>query len=691
MNTTFNQDKFAVFLDAVLVGRRACRISITTKAQQYLNVTTFALLAKVHDCRFEVIAPIDNLEEPGLARIDGQNCIDHRTDRLIVCTVDCLLAKNVPLDSINSDSVRLAIIETTTSSCASRLLVEAGFTNVDSISVPPGAALWMRHQKRRHLPLQEIAARFSKCLNRAGGMSTTQYFRIVAEIMHVAPSNVLVFGAGLDSSLYAQANANGRTVIVEHNAKWREQVADKSCEIISVEYDTQIKDGLLEDTSWPLGLPRTLADVDWAVILVDSPEGHTPEMPGRQQSVYAASELASAGTTVFLHDYQRDHDRIVADRYLGAPDEILGKSVSLAVFQSAQNHDRLRSAQFVSPFEAERSDSDHSSADGKASVDVSVIIPTHNEGEWLKRTVESVLAAKTKLKFEIIVVDDASTDGSVEPVIGLPNVRVLTVGKTPVGCVVARNLGARESVADYLCYLDSHVLVGDYFLDHLRETSVAYADQAFVSGSILNINHQGDADMEAQQFAYTLKDWGTESAWHSHGKNKFTSAYHAPLCPAGLMLVRRKHFEVIGGFSEKIKKWGGTDVEISLNNYLSGGSNLVDPRVCIYHYYKNRTDKKPTFSISYKQTFFNRLFITRMYCSDEVYINAQSTLRKQANIDAMVSEVETTEMDQHIESVRARFVRTWDDFAKQYKTELKHFYIEDVDVTVKEPTDSVEG
>jgi hypothetical protein len=150
--------------------------------------------------------------------------------------------------------------------------------------------------------------------------------------------------------------------------------------------------------------------------------------------------------------------------------------------------------------------------------------------------------------------------------------------------------------------------------------------------------------------------------------------YLAPLCPAGLMFVRRSHFWGVGGFCERIKKWGGTDVEISLKNYMLGGENVVDPRVLVYHYYKNRTDRKPTFSVSYRDTFFNRLFIARAFCSDDVYRNAQAVLAKKARIRELVEEVESDENQRYIQEVRKRFVRGWSDFAQDFKAELKHFF-----------------
>ena len=232
---------------------------------------------------------------------------------------------------------------------------------------------------------------------------------------------------------------------------------------------------------------------------------------------------------------------------------------------------------------------------------MSVIIPTYKEGDWLDRTVESIIGARTNVRYEIVVVDDASDDGSVERVRSTPGVEVVTVGAEPVGCVVGRNLGAAASQGEYLCFLDSHVLVRDDWLDSLRETCLQFDARALVTGNILNVNRRDDKNAAREQYAYTLKNWTVDSVWYSHGHAKNAEPYRSPLCPGGLMFVKRSHFTKIGGFCEGIKKCGG-GVEISLRNYMYGGENVVDPRVYVYHYYKNRSDKKPTFSISYRQT-----------------------------------------------------------------------------------------
>lgn len=164
-------------------------------------------------------------------------------------------------------------------------------------------------------------------------MQPSQYFRVCVEILQHAPTNVLVFGAGRDTPMYVEANAGGRTVIVEHHGSWRERISALPCDVVAVTYSTKVSDGLSDTCDLPNGFSQDLLDVDWSVILVDSPEGYADHLPGRQQSMYAAAKAATRETVIFVHDYHRPLEQAAASRYLSQPEEAIGAKQTLAVFR----------------------------------------------------------------------------------------------------------------------------------------------------------------------------------------------------------------------------------------------------------------------------------------------------------------------------------------------------------------------
>jgi glycosyltransferase involved in cell wall biosynthesis len=101
---------------------------------------------------------------------------------------------------------------------------------------------------------------------------------------------------------------------------------------------------------------------------------------------------------------------------------------------------------------------------------VSIIIPTYNRKDLLRETLHS-LAQQTYPSdhFEVIVVDDGSTDGTVA-IAAKPFPFVLRYfWQSNQGDAAARNMGARQSQADILLFLDDDILVEAGYLTHLIE------------------------------------------------------------------------------------------------------------------------------------------------------------------------------------------------------------------------------
>lgn len=87
---------------------------------------------------------------------------------------------------------------------------------------------------------------------------------------------------------------------------------------------------------------------------------------------------------------------------------------------------------------------------------ISVIIPVYNVEKYLKKSIDSVLN-QTFQNFEIILVDDGSTDNSgiICDEYAEKDNRIKVVHQKNAGVSVARNLGIEKSKGNYICFLDS--------------------------------------------------------------------------------------------------------------------------------------------------------------------------------------------------------------------------------------------
>jgi glycosyltransferase involved in cell wall biosynthesis len=95
----------------------------------------------------------------------------------------------------------------------------------------------------------------------------------------------------------------------------------------------------------------------------------------------------------------------------------------------------------------------------------SVVIPLYNKARQIENTIRSVLAQDFQ-DFEIIVVDDGSTDGGSDLIIPINDTRIRLVFQVNAGVSAARNFGVHESSAEYIAFLDAD---DEWYPWHLEE------------------------------------------------------------------------------------------------------------------------------------------------------------------------------------------------------------------------------
>ena len=86
---------------------------------------------------------------------------------------------------------------------------------------------------------------------------------------------------------------------------------------------------------------------------------------------------------------------------------------------------------------------------------VSIVVPVHNAEIFIKETINSVLA-QTYQDFELLLVDDKSTDESVDIIKSIKDKRIKLIElKDNSGAATARNTGIEEARGRYICFLDA--------------------------------------------------------------------------------------------------------------------------------------------------------------------------------------------------------------------------------------------
>ena len=177
---------------------------------------------------------------------------------------------------------------------------------------------------------------------------------------------------------------------------------------------------------------------------------------------------------------------------------------------------------------------------------VSVVIPVYNSEDYVAEAIEGVLN-QTYQDYEVIVVDDGSTDGSAAVVRSFGDA-VRYIFQPNAGVSAATNRGVSLSNGEFIAFLDND----DIWLPEKLERQVAYLDTqpscGFVNCDMQYISETGD---KLDRF---LRGYNTRDPY----VRLFQKGY-VIMCSA--VLIRRGVFERTGGFNEAFVAAGLQDME----------------------------------------------------------------------------------------------------------------------------------
>lgn len=144
---------------------------------------------------------------------------------------------------------------------------------------------------------------------------------IINIIKSRAPCSFLIFGLGNDSIFWRSINRSGKTVFLEDNETWIRKVIkqDATIQVYLVDYKSQLtqwQEFINSSQLLNIDLPKEIEDESWDIILVDAPEGWCDDKPGRMKSIYLASRLGKNNSDIFVHDCDRQVERIYCNQFL---------------------------------------------------------------------------------------------------------------------------------------------------------------------------------------------------------------------------------------------------------------------------------------------------------------------------------------------------------------------------------------
>ncbi|MCD6290041.1 MAG: glycosyltransferase [Anaerolineae bacterium] len=181
---------------------------------------------------------------------------------------------------------------------------------------------------------------------------------------------------------------------------------------------------------------------------------------------------------------------------------------------------------------------------------VSIVIPVYNKAPYVREAVESALQQRVSFPYEVIVVDDGSTDGSAEVLEQLADERpeLVVIHQENAGVAAARNRGIQLAMGRYICCLDGDDAIDPLFLE--RTTAALDADPGL-----------GIAYTDMLVFG----DWPGRGKWQhvvradEYDFERLKKRNFIPCCN----LFRRVAWERAGGYKDINPSW--EDYELWLN------------------------------------------------------------------------------------------------------------------------------
>ncbi|MFG3658024.1 glycosyltransferase family 2 protein [Streptomyces sp. NPDC047706] len=231
----------------------------------------------------------------------------------------------------------------------------------------------------------------------------------------------------------------------------------------------------------------------------------------------------------------------------------------------------------------------------------SLVIPTYNSKELLVPCLVSLNHQRLDEpdEFEVVLVDDGSTDGTGEAVDALDlsyPVRRVYVPRTESSCrSAARNAGIRAAEGDLVVFADGDQIIDPLFLqEHIR---CHRTRPGIVAIGFRDYLAPGAVDLPALGRSFTPEALPPVVAVDERAEVTDTLSQNLANLATGWHFlygcnfsVRTEHLLAVGGFDEDIRKWSFEDVELGYRLHRIGLTLVHNPFSRVYHQHHPESD-----------------------------------------------------------------------------------------------------
>lgn len=250
---------------------------------------------------------------------------------------------------------------------------------------------------------------------------------------------------------------------------------------------------------------------------------------------------------------------------------------------------------------------------------LSVVVLNYNVKYFIDLCLQSVLAATKNMDAEVIVVDNASVDGSVSWIKSqFPQVKLIE-NKENLGFPKGNNIGVAQAKGDYVCILNPDTLLAEDTFNNALEFMEQHSQVAIMGPKLLD--GSGRFLKESKR--------GVPTPWVAFTKvtglykidPKLFGKYYnlnLPKDKAGetdilvgaFMFMKTAHYRALNGFDEDCFMYSD-DIDLSYRSLQLGKPNYYNPQLTVIHFKGESTPKDFAYQMMFREAmnyFYNKHF-----------------------------------------------------------------------------------
>jgi GT2 family glycosyltransferase len=234
-------------------------------------------------------------------------------------------------------------------------------------------------------------------------------------------------------------------------------------------------------------------------------------------------------------------------------------------------------------------------------MNLSIIIPNFNGEDLLKRNIPKLLnelEGYKNGKLEVIVVDDGSTDNSIEVISKFPQIKLYKNSRN-LGFSVAVNNGASHATGDILILINTDVYPDKGFLSPLLENFKD--EEVFAVGCM-------DKSVEGENVVLRGRGVGSWNRGFLDHKKGEVDSKDTLWVSGGSGAFRKSIWDKLGGLDPLFTPFYWEDIDLSYRALKSGYKLVFEPKSVVWHEHEKGVIKKKFSPFQVKAIAFRNMF-----------------------------------------------------------------------------------